>query len=158
MSGVPGRTRGRAPEGCAGILLAVLAAAPGALALPAAAATLQVEVDGIEPGGGYVRVALCQGGLSGASCVRGDEAPASDNRALFTFQGVAPGTYAVAAYQDSNGDGRLDRTGLGLPLEPYGFSGSVGRRGRPDFADAAFTLREPGASVRVRLGRAVPRR
>ena len=58
-----------------------------------------------------------------ASCVRGDEAPASDDRALFTFQGVSPGTYAVAAYQDANGNGRLDRTGLGLPLEPYGFSG-----------------------------------
>ena len=129
-----------------------------ALALPASAATVQVEVDGIEPGGGQVRVALCQGGLSEASCVRGDDAPASGDRALFTFQGVPPGTYAVAAYQDANGNGRLDRTGLGLPLEPYGFSGTVGRRGRPDFAEAAFALREPGSAVRVRLARAVPRR
>ncbi|WP_457107066.1 DUF2141 domain-containing protein [Methylobacterium sp. P5_C11] len=128
------------------------------ITLPASAATVQVEVDGIEPGGGQVRVALCQGGLSEGSCVRGDDAPASADRGLFTFPGVSPGTYAVAAYQDANGNGRLDRTGLGLPLEPYGFSGAAGRRERPDFTAAAFVLREPGAAVRVRLARALPRR
>jgi uncharacterized protein (DUF2141 family) len=127
-------------------------------ATPAVAATVQVEVDGIEPGGGQVRVALCQGGLSEGACLRGDDAPATATRALFTFQGVSPGTYAVAAYQDTNGNGRLDRTGLGLPLEPYGFSGTAGRRARPDFGEAAFGLREPGGSVRVRLARALPRR
>jgi uncharacterized protein (DUF2141 family) len=135
-----------------------LAAGLCALALPASAATVQVEVDGIVPGGGRVRVALCQGGLSEASCTRGDDAPASGSRALVTFQDVAPGTYAVAAYQDANGNGRLDRTGLGLPLEPYGFSGTAGRRSRPDFAEAAFPLREPGLAVRVRLARALPER
>lgn len=128
------------------------------LALPAAAASVQVEVDGVEPGGGPVRVALCQGGLSEPFCTLGDDAPARDSSARFAFRDVAPGTYAVAAFQDANGDGRLDRTGLGLPLEPYGFSGEVGRRARPDFAHAAFALREPGTTVRVRLARALPRR
>jgi uncharacterized protein (DUF2141 family) len=150
-----GRRRGRARSFRARV---VLACGFCALALPAAAATVQVEVDGIEPGGGPVRVALCQGGLSEAFCTRGDDAPASGSRALFTFRDVTPGTYAVAAYQDANGNGRLDRTGLGLPLEPYGFSGTVGRRARPDFAEAAFVLRDTGAALRVRLARALPRR
>lgn len=126
--------------------------------LPAAAATVQVEIDGIEPGGGPVRVALCQGGLAESACARGEEAAASAGRIQFTFQGVPAGTYAVAAYQDANGNGRLDRTGLGLPLESYGFSGAAGRRARPDFAEAAFSLREPGGTLRVRLARALPRR
>jgi uncharacterized protein (DUF2141 family) len=136
----------------------VLIAALCIVALPASAATVQVEVDGVEPGAGRVRVALCQGGLSEAACARGDDGAAAAGRALFTFRDVAPGIYAVAAYQDSNGNGRLDRTGLGLPLEPYGFSGAVSRRARPDFAEAAFTLREPGSALRVRLGRALPQR
>ena len=140
--------------GFAGLLLALGLCGVG----PVSAATVQVEVDGIEPGGGPVRVALCQGGLSEAACARGDEAPASADRILFTFRGVSAGTYAVAAYQDANGNGRLDRTGLGLPLEPYGFSGPVGRRTRPDFPEAAFSLREPGGTLRVRLTRALPRR
>ncbi|MBE7198584.1 MAG: DUF2141 domain-containing protein [Parafilimonas terrae] len=138
--------------------LCALAAGLSGPVVPAAAATVQVEVDGIEPGGGQVRVALCQGGLSESACLRGDDASATADRALFTFQGVSPGTYAVAAYQDANGNGRLDRTGLGLPLEPYAFSGAAGRRARPDFSEAAFVLREPGGSVRVRLARALPRR
>ncbi len=138
----------------AGLVLSVSLCA----SLPAGAASVQVEIDGIEPGGGPVRVALCQGSLSEAACARGDEAPASGDRIQFTFRGVPAGTYAVAAYQDANDNGRLDRTGLGLPLEPYGFSGLAGRRVRPDFAEAAFGLREPGAALRVRLARALPRR
>ncbi|WP_409567567.1 DUF2141 domain-containing protein [Methylobacterium sp. J-030] len=148
----------RRPAGRRRFLAGLILAGGLGAARPAAAATVQVEVDGIEPGGGPVRVALCQGGLSEASCARGDEAPASADRILFTFQGVPAGTYAVAAYQDANGNGRLDRTGLGLPLEPYGFSGAVRRRARPDFAEAAFSLREPGGTLRVRLARALPRR
>ncbi|MDQ0546219.1 uncharacterized protein (DUF2141 family) [Methylobacterium brachiatum] len=148
MIGAPGRL-----ALTAGLGVLALLSGSGAMA-----ATLKVEVDGIEPGAGPVRVALCQGGLSEPFCTRGDEAPASGSRASFTFQDVAPGAYAVAAFQDANGNGRLDRTGLGLPLEPYGFSGAVARRGRPDFSDAAFALQEPGAAVRVRLARALPRR
>ncbi|GJD57214.1 DUF2141 domain-containing protein [Methylobacterium dankookense] len=129
-----------------------------ALPLPARAAGLQVEVDGIEPGGGTVYVTLCQGGLSEAACVEGQNAPGTAPARTFVFDDVAPGTYAVAAFQDQNGNGRLDRTGLGLPQEPYGLSGGAGRHARPSFAEAAFSLREPGAAIRVRLARALPRR
>jgi uncharacterized protein (DUF2141 family) len=138
------------------LLLALLPAA----AIPAAgfAATIEVEVDGAEPGGGPVLVALCQGGLIGSACNQGDSASASGGAAFFTFRNVAPGHYAVVAFQDINRSGQLDRTPLGLPLEPYGLSGEAGRRARPDFRDAAFVLREPGVSLRVRLARALPRR
>ena len=128
------------------------------LPLPAQAAGLQVTVDGIEPGGGAVYVTLCQGGLSEAACTLGQEAPGTVEVRTFVFPGVPPGTYAVAAYQDRDGDGRLGRTGLGLPTEPYGLSGGAGRRARPSFEEAAFALREPGAAIRVRLARALPRR
>ena len=144
-------------RGAAGTRLCVAALL---VALPATvrAATVQVEVDGAEPGGGPVLVALCQGGLSGAACGQGDRVEAVRGEAVVTFQDVPPGTYAVAAFQDTTRSGQLDRTALGLPLEPYGFSGEVGRRARPDFRDAAFALREPGALIRVRLARALPRR
>lgn len=124
----------------------------------ASAATVEVEVDGIEAAPGSVYVALCQGGLSEADCRLGQDAPARRARQRFVFEGVAPGTYAVAAFLDVNRNGRLDRTGLGLPLEPYGFSGEAGRGARPGFAEARFGLREPGSTVRVRLARALPPR
>ncbi len=122
----------------------------------ARAATVEVEVEGAEPGGS-VYVALCQGGLSEDDCARGQDAPVRGGALHVVFKDVTSGAYAVAAFQDLNGNGRLDRTGLGLPLEPYGFSGAVGRKARPDFAQAAFTLREPGTALRLRLARALPR-
>ncbi|GJE69020.1 DUF2141 domain-containing protein [Methylorubrum podarium] len=134
--------------------LAVLAALAG----PARAAGLEVIVEGSEPGPGEVYVTLCQGGLTEAACPIGRSVPARGGAERLVFTGVPAGVWAVAAFQDENGNGRLDRTGLGLPLEPYGFSGAVGRRARPDFASASFDLREPGAAVRVRLARPLPRR
>lgn len=125
---------------------------------PAAAADLAVEVDGVEPGAGRVFVALCTGSLAEESCRIGQSGPAAGPSLRFGFTGVPPGTYAVAAFQDLDGDGRLGRTGLGLPTEPYGFSNGAGRRGRPDFSGAALRLAEPGTSVRVRLTRALPAR
>ncbi len=124
---------------------------------PAAAASVEVQVEGIEPGAGIVYVALCQDGLGEAECRSGQEIPADGRTRRVLLGGIEPGTYAVAAYQDLNGNHRLDRTGLGLPLEPYGFSGDTARA-RPDFARARFTLREPGIAVRVRLVRALPPR
>ena len=124
----------------------------------ARAATLEVTVDGAEPGGGSVYVSLCRGGLSETACGIGDSAPARGGAQRFVFGDVEPGRYAVAAFQDLNANRRLDRTGLGLPLEPYAFSGETGRRARPDFAGASFALREPGAAIRVRLARALPAR
>jgi uncharacterized protein (DUF2141 family) len=128
------------------------------LAAPASAATVEVTVDGIEPLPSTLYVALCQGGLSEAECRAGQEAPVTGTSQRMVFEDVAPGAYAVAAFQDQNGNRRLDRTGLGLPVEPYGFSGPSERTARPDFARARITVREPGLSVRVRLTRALPRR
>ena len=136
------------------LAVCLLVASAGA----ARAASVEVVVEGIEPGGGSVYVALCQGGLSEAECRTGQEVSAQAASQRVVFDGVAPDVYAVAAYQDANGNRRLDRTGLGLPLEPYGFSGEAGRSGRPDFARARFALREPGLALRVRLSRALPRR
>ncbi len=128
------------------------------LTLGARAASLEVVVEGIEPRPGTVYVALCQGGLAENACGSGQEAPVSGGSRRFVFDGIAPGTYAVAAYQDLNGNGRLDRTGLGLPLEPYGLSRGGGRRARPDFVSASFPLGEAGATLRVRLARVLPAR
>lgn len=37
---------------------------------------------------------------------------------------VPPGRFAIQLFQDSNGNGRLDLSPRGIPLEPVGFSGN----------------------------------
>jgi uncharacterized protein (DUF2141 family) len=56
-----------------------------------------------------------------------------------TFTAVKPGRYAVRAFLDLNGDGKLNRNPLGMPTEPFGFSnGAVPHGGAPGWDEASF--------------------
>lgn len=80
------------------------------------------------------------------------KAKVENGRAVLVFDGLPPGTYAVGAFHDVNGDGRLNTLPVGLPTEPYGFSrGARGAFGPPKFAAAAFDVKGAGASQTVRL-------
>ena len=66
--------------------------------------------------------------------------------------GVAPGRYAIAAWQDVDGDGVQRKGALGLGGEPLGYSNNVRSRfGPPSFDQAAFDLPATGVTERIRL-------
>lgn len=57
------------------------------------------------------------------------------------FEQVPVGTYAVAVYQDTDGDHQLKTNLVGYPTEPMGFSRDARiKLGPPSFADAALTI------------------
>lgn len=68
------------------------------------------------------------------------------------FAVSAPGTYAVAIYDDANGNHRFDLTMVGLPAEAYGFSNNPQIFvAPPGFRKAAFTV-APGVNrIAIRL-------
>ena len=72
----------------------------------------------------------------------------------YSFTHIAPGTYAVAVFQDLNGNGELDRGLLGRPKEPYGFSNGAraGLFGPPSFDEASIRVGDD-TRARVRLQR-----
>jgi len=119
--------------------------------LGASATTLHVDASGIQIGVGTVFAGLCVGGLDEQSCQFGQASPARMATIRFTFPELLPGTYAIAVFQDLNGNGRLDRTPLGLPLEPYGFSNDAGRLRRPTFAGASIKVGDQDHRIAVRL-------
>lgn len=129
----------------AGIALAASAAA-------AQAATVTVQVNDVESAEGQVYVGLCDRGFDEASCIDGKFAPARAGAMVFTFQNVPPGMYAIAAYHDVNGNGRMDTGMFGLPREPYGFSNDVGRIAPPNFLNATFAV-QSDVTVTVRMAR-----
>ncbi|GGK22679.1 DUF2141 domain-containing protein [Salinarimonas ramus] len=134
--------------------LAALLLATGAVA--STAATLEVRVSGVAAGAGPVFVGLCDRDLDRDTCPIGKFQRASGGDVTFRFEGVQPGRWAVAAYQDVNANGSLDMQPIlvwQLPSEPYGFSNDVGRYGPPTFRGAAFDLPPSGGSVAVRLDR-----
>lgn len=58
------------------------------------------------------------------------------------LEDLPAGDYALVAYQDENGNGRLDRNFVGIPREPLGFSNRYRSKGPPAFTRAAFRLDE----------------
>ena len=125
----------------------------GAMAPSARAATLVVEATGAEEAAGQVFVGVCNKSFEESDCSLGQRQPAKPGAIRFTFRGLAPGRYAIAAYHDLNGNGRLDKQTFGLPAEPYGFSNDVGRIAPPSFARALIDVVDPTTTVNVRLKR-----
>lgn len=116
-------------------MIAVLMLANGAGAAP-----LTVQVEGATPGQGSVLVGICSGSLEFGSCrySQNVQPPAAEFQVL--FPDVPEGSYAIAVFQDTNGNNSLDRGPRGLPLEPYGFSNGTGRTAPPSFEAARITV------------------
>ncbi len=119
----------------------------------AVATTLTVEVRDVESAQGQVYVGLCPRSFEEAQCVAGKRLPAKSGTMRFSFPKIAPGRYAVAAYHDVNGNGRLDKQTFGLPAEPYGFSNDVGRIAPPSHGRALVEVDGERATIGVRLAR-----
>ncbi len=68
------------------------------------------------------------------------------------ISGLKPGVYAVAVVHDLNGNGVLDRSPLGIPREPIGFS-RIKRipRGKPSFSACSFEIADRDVSMRIPL-------
>lgn len=61
-------------------------------------------------------------------------------------------TAGIAIFQDLNGDGKLTKNGIGLPVEPYGFSNNARSTfGPPSFSQSAFKVSDSmSMEIRVR--------
>lgn len=136
------------------LIFAAALAASGA----ARAATVEVVIGNVAPGGGDVKVALCASALEMDQCQRTTSVDASAGAVRVSFADVSPGRYAVAAFQDVDHTGVLRRGKLGIPLEPFGFSNGAGLARRPTFEAAAFEVGAAGARVAVNLRRPKARR
>lgn len=134
-----------------------LAALALAAAATAHAADLTVTVDNVQDGEGQLLIGLFDTAATFPQQVARGQAVAAatrdaDGRVRVVITGVPPGTYAVSAVHDRNGNGKLDRNLLGIPSEPYGFSGrAAGRFGPPAFADAAIELPAAGSAIAIRI-------
>ena len=122
---------------------------------PASAAELAVEVRGLRADAGEVRVGLFDNPKTFAS----DEGKIAEivlrpegGGARGAFADIAPGTYAIAAYHDENGNRTFDKGLFGWPLEGYAFSNDAPVfLGAPPFARAAFIVPEGGARIVLRM-------
>jgi uncharacterized protein (DUF2141 family) len=139
------------------IRLARRFAAATILLLPAAAppptAPLVVEVGNVRGGSGRVHVDVCpQAHFLKEDCPFSGEAPARYGVTPVIVGALPPGQYAVQAFYDENGNGRVDRALLGIPKEGVGFSNDAPIRfGPPKFDAAAFDHGPAPQQIRLKL-------
>jgi len=117
----------------------------------ARAGELSVTIAGAIPNGTDIYVALCSGGLDPAFCLRGSRKTAAAATEQFDFDHLPAGRYAVLAFQDLNRSGTLERSGLGIPLEPFAFSNDAGAHKKPTFEAASFAIGDIKVEIPLKL-------
>ncbi len=124
----------------------------------AQAARVTVTVDGIQTTDGAILAGLFDSAASfPQKYVQGQSSVAKTPSVTLTFENVAPGRYAMSAFHDRNGNGKLDTGAFGIPTEPLGFSrGARAIMGPPSFADAAFDVPAEGLSLVIHLNEKAP--
>ena len=150
------------------------------LASSVGAADLEVELRNVRPRGGEVHVAVFDdakvfaaaleiraavsdtGELMAGVFTRDSDwphppldkqsLPATERTLRVIFSDLAAGEYAVASYQDRNGDNKMNATLGRVPLEPWGMTNNPRPADRPPTWDEAkFTLPAEGARVVIEL-------
>ncbi|SCY25707.1 DUF2141 domain-containing protein [Microvirga guangxiensis] len=115
------------------------------------AATLTIRAEGVGSAQGMVYAGICDTSFEEATCPYRDRGAAKAGTVELRLRNVKPGSYSIAVFHDTNGNGKLDRNFIGLPSEPYGFSNDVGRRGPPNFEAARIVVREPSTTIVIPL-------
>ena len=163
---MPAGTERVRTERCA-IRLA-MAAALVMLPLPAAAGELRVTVEGIRSPHGTVLIGVYDSSGSFGKAVRASDKEGflidpdrfgavalranAAMKSAVVFSNLVPGRYAAIAFHDENGNGKLDKSFLGVPTEPYGFSNNAqGFLSPPTFDDAAMVLGDSDKAIRIVL-------
>ena len=129
-----------------GLVLALIST--GAVAAP-----VRIEIHGVVKSAGTVHIALFHDENSwdredADSTVQVPAVPGTTVAQL----DLPPGDYAFFIYDDVNGNGKLDKTWLGFPDEPYAFSNNV-KLGlsKPSFSALKFTVPPQGAQQVIQL-------
>lgn len=109
------------------------------LSLSSYAHQLTVKIEGIESTDGYLYIALHNSDktwMTDQPPVQGQKLPMTEKTMQVVFKDLPEGDYGVTLYQDENDNGHIDKNGIGIPTEPYGFSQNGGSFGPPSFDSA----------------------
>lgn len=83
--------------------------------------------------------------------LQGQVGEINDGKALVTFTGVTPGTYAITCFHDRNNDNQMNFEPNGMPKEDYGVSNNVMSMGPPTWSDAKFEVGTESIDLEIRM-------
>lgn len=144
------------------VLAAATAFAAPAIAAPAGClgtpsdTWLHVAVEGLRNGNGLVTVAVYPDDsrefLAKGGTLKNHRLQASVPVTRACVFVPKPGVYAIAVYHDEDASRKLNRTGLGLPSEGFGFSNNPATlAGIPAFRSVRLNVLKPGLTTHVKM-------
>ena len=69
-----------------------------------------------------------------------------------TLKDISSGSYALALFQDVNGDRKLNRNTTGIPTEGYGFSNNPAtRQDLTRYGDCVFLLAGASRTLKIQM-------
>ena len=84
-------------------------------------------------------------------CIKITEKTAEDPFKI-TLKDIASGSYAIAVFQDLNGDRVINRDTKGIPTEGYGFSNNpITRQDLTRYGDCVFLLAGATETIKIKL-------
>jgi uncharacterized protein (DUF2141 family) len=131
----------------------LVAVALGLAPLAAWSTDLELKVENVKVPGGDLRVAVYGSPADfRKTAVKAVKVAAAGDPVSIRIAGLTAGDYAIAIFHDRNGNEKLDSNLMGIPTEPYGFSGSTRNlMGPATWEQARFGVPPEGAAVTVRL-------
>jgi uncharacterized protein (DUF2141 family) len=106
--------------------------------------SLTIRIENVSAKGGVLRLGLYDRAAypdDNAKPAAFADVPVQAGESIVTLKNLTPGVYALEMFQDINGNGKMDQSWIGLPLEPFGFSRDARPfLGKPGFDDVKFTL------------------
>jgi uncharacterized protein (DUF2141 family) len=129
------------------------------LAPVASLASTPVEflISGVEGNQGNVIIAIFdneEGWLDQPKALLLIDRPASEaknGKLLYKAEINVPSTVSITAYQDIDGDNKLNKSFFGKPLEPYGFANNIRHSTRSASFEEARTIISKNAKVEIEI-------
>ena len=117
---------------------------------------LNVSVEGLRNGNGLLTVAVYPDDsrtfLAKGGTLKNNRFQASAPVTRACVFVPKPGVYAIAVYHDEDASRKLNRTGLGLPSEGYGFSNNPATlAGLPAFRSVRLNVPKAGLTTHIKM-------
>ena len=117
---------------------------------------LNVSVEGLRNGNGLLTVAVYPDDsrqfLAKGGTIKNNRFQASAPITRACVFVPKPGVYAIAVYHDEDASRKINRTGLGLPSEGYGFSNNPATlAGLPAFRSVRLNVPKAGLTTHIRM-------
>ena len=116
---------------------------------------LTVEITGFENDKGKVKITLVNSKENYSkkeNHFRKASTGIENKKAVWVFENIPFGEYAVKSFHDENDNKKLDKSFIGIPKEKYGFSNNArGKFGPPDYKDAKFIFDSTTVSIELKV-------